>query len=227
LTDSIRQGCPRAAKSTEVFVPGSYPEHTYVEREGDQLESVLRDALDTPGQVVSLSGPSKSGKTVLVEKVVGKDLLISLSGASLRSADQVWDKALDWMDVPTSTSRTATTGTRFGGEVSAKGGAGIPFLAKAEVSATGKGERSAETGFVHASERRGLPQVVEEIGGSEFVILVDDFHYMPRDVQPEVAKSLKEAVRLGVKVVTAAVSHRGDDIVRPTRNFAVESERLI
>ncbi len=37
---------------------------------------------------------------------------------------------------------------------------------------------------------------------------------MPRDVQAETAKSLKEAVRLGVKVCTAAVVHRGDDLVR-------------
>src|ERR1017187_984967 len=214
-------------KATEVFVPGSYPEHTYVKREGDQLENTLRDALNTPGQVISLSGPSKSGKTVLVEKVVGKDLLISLSGASLNSAEQVWEKALDWMGTPTSETWSLTEGTKVGAEVGAKGGYSIPFLAKAEISASGKGEKTTEKASVYRSERRGLPQVVKEIGGSDFVILIDDFHYMPRDVQPEVAKSLKEGVRLGVKVVTAAVSHRGDDIVRPTRNFAVESERLI
>lgn len=201
-------------KATEVFVPGSYPEHTYVEREGDQLENTLRDALNTPGQVISLSGPSKSGKTVLIEKVVGKDLLISLSGASLSSADQVWEKALDWMGAPTSESRTTAEGTKFGAEVGAKGGYSIPFLAKAEVSATAKGEKSSETASVYVSDRAGLPQVVKEIGNSDFVVLIDDFHYMPRDVQPAVAKSLKEAVRLGVKIVTAAVSHRGDDIVR-------------
>lgn len=201
-------------KATEVFVPGSYPEHTYVEREGDQVENILRDALDTPGQVISLSGPSKSGKTVLIEKVVGRDLLISLSGASLSSADQVWEKTLDWMGAPTSESRTETEGTKLGAEIGAKGGYSIPFLAKAEVSATGKGEKSSETASVYVSQRRGLGQVVKEIGDSEFVVLIDDFHYMPRDVQPEVAKSLKEAVRLGVKIVTAAVSHRGDDIVR-------------
>lgn len=40
------------------------------------------------------------------------------------------------------------------------------------------------------------------------------FTYMDRNVQVEVAKALKEAVRLGVKVVTAAVTHRGDDVVR-------------
>ena len=37
---------------------------------------------------------------------------------------------------------------------------------------------------------------------------------MERVLQEEVAKALKEAVRLGVKIVTAAVSHRGDDVVR-------------
>ena len=201
-------------KATEVFVPGSYPQHTYVMREGDNFENVLHDALATPGQLVSLSGPSKSGKTVLIEKVVGRDLLISLSGASLRSADEIWDRALDWMDLPSSTSVSSNTGTTIGGEVEAKGGISLPLLAKAEAGATGKIEHSTETIRGEIAARGGLRQVVKEIGGSDFVVLVDDFHYMPRDVQHEVAKSLKEAVRLGVKVVTASVSHRGDDVVR-------------
>ena len=37
---------------------------------------------------------------------------------------------------------------------------------------------------------------------------------MDRKVQVEVAKSLKEAVRLDIKVVCASVSHPGDDVVR-------------
>jgi hypothetical protein len=37
---------------------------------------------------------------------------------------------------------------------------------------------------------------------------------MPRDVQVEAAKRLKEAVRAGLKIATASVSHRGDDVVR-------------
>jgi hypothetical protein len=59
-----------------------------------------------------------------------------------------------------------------------------------------------------------LAQVEKEIANSDYVVLVDDFHYMPRDVQSEAAKSLKEAVRLGIKVCTASVIHRGDDLVR-------------
>jgi streptogramin lyase len=199
-------------RANEVFVPGAYPLHTYVTRAEQQLETSLRDALDTPGQVVSLSGPSKSGKTVLVEKVVGRDLLISLSGASIRHPDEVWQKALDWMDVPNSTSTGRSIGGTVGAEVTAKGSAGLPLLARAELGGSASGEITGESTREVIRDRRGLPQVVEEIANSDFVMLIDDFHYMDRAVQIEVAKSLKEAVRLGVKIVTAAVLHRGDGV---------------
>ena len=201
-------------KALEVFVPGAFPQHTYVERNEDRFERTLRDALDTPGQLVSLTGPSKSGKTVLVEKVVGRDSLISISGTSIRNPADVWERVLDWMDVPSSVSGSRSMGASLGAEVGGKGSAGLPFVARGEVSAVGRGDISGEIGDETVRNRRGLPQVVDEIGESDFVILLDDFHYMDRAVQVEVAKSLKEAVRLGVKIVTASVSHRGDDVVR-------------
>lgn len=75
-------------KATEVFTPGFFPEHTYVERSGAHLERDLRDGLDTPGQIISLAGPSKSGKTVLVEKVVGRDSLITVQGTVFRTLNR-------------------------------------------------------------------------------------------------------------------------------------------
>jgi hypothetical protein len=201
-------------KANEVFVPGAFPQHTYVERSAQRLEATLTDALATPGQVVSLSGPSKSGKTVLVERVVSRDLLITISGASVRRPEEVWDRVLDWINAPSSTSATRSVGGKVAADVSAKGSVGLPLVAKGEVGLSGSGELSRETTAEEVRERRGLAQVVTEIGNSDFVILLDDFHYMDRQVQTEVAKSLKEAVRLGVKIVTAAVSHRGDDVVR-------------
>ena len=59
-------------KPTDVFTPSDYPVHTYVTRSEEDLEERLRQALGTPGEVVSVSGPSKSGKTVLIEKVAGR-----------------------------------------------------------------------------------------------------------------------------------------------------------
>ena len=50
---------------------------------------MLKDLIGVPGMVVSLLGPSKSGKTVLVEKVVGRDNLITITGAGIQSPDDV------------------------------------------------------------------------------------------------------------------------------------------
>jgi len=84
-------------------------------RKAEGLEDALRDSISTLGQVVSLSGPSKSGKTVLVERVVGRDYLIPISGASLQSPDDVWERVLDSMDVPNSTSRNRSLRATIGG----------------------------------------------------------------------------------------------------------------
>lgn len=82
-------------KVTEIFTPSDYPVHTYVPREEERIEERLRQALQTPGEIVSVSGPSKSGKTVLIEKVAGRDNLITITGAGLTSPDQVWERTLD------------------------------------------------------------------------------------------------------------------------------------
>jgi len=195
----------------DVFTPSSFPEHTYVPRADDDLEEKLRFALKTKGQIVSLSGPSKSGKTVLVEKVVGKEHLIPVVGAGVREPDAIWTRVLDWLDEPDESTgskgrqlRTyARAGVRAGGDIvlaRAEGDVNVGVL---------QGTVQGET-----KKRRGLEQVIEEVADSEYVVLVDDFHYMTREVQIEVAKQLKEAARRDVRIVTAAVPHRADDIVR-------------
>ena len=49
--------------ATDVFTPSDFPTYTYVER-ADKLEQRLRDALSTPGEIVSVAGPSKSGNNL-------------------------------------------------------------------------------------------------------------------------------------------------------------------
>ena len=193
---------PFSLKATAVFTPGSFPIHTYVERPSVKLEQSLRDALETNGQLVSLSGPSKSGKTVLVEQVVGPEHLIVLTGAGIQQPDDIWNRVLDWMEAPVSVTEQSTASGTTGGEV------GVPGVAKV------KGDASYSSGTGSTSVRRGLTQVVKDIANSKYVVLVDDYHYMPRATQIEAAKIIKEAVRLGVKMCVASVSHRSDDVVR-------------
>lgn len=213
----LRRGGPligmQKLKATEVFTPGVYPTHTYVSRSDDDVEKKLRFALETKGQVTSLSGPSKSGKTVLVERVVGSDNLITITGAGIEVPEQIWVRTLGWMESPSETTTTTGRSASASLEGTAKAEVGA-LVAKAEVGGSASIDLGAETSTTRKLAPHPLAQVVKEIGNSDFVLLIDDFHYMSRTAQVEAAKQIKEAARLGVKIITAAVPHRSDDVVR-------------
>ncbi len=63
-------------KIKEIFTPGRFPTWTYVDEHLKIKEQQLFDALDDGSMLVSISGPSKSGKTVFVEHILGKENLI-------------------------------------------------------------------------------------------------------------------------------------------------------
>jgi hypothetical protein len=204
----------REIRPTDIFTPGDFPSHTYVERSAAQLEEHVRNGLATRGQILSVSGPPKSGKTVLIERVIGFDNLVTVTGAGLYSSDHLWDRVLDWMGSPSGVGLESERSV--GGTVSGKvgGEAGIPFVAKGKAEASAAVDVTRLRRSTEEHGRRGMVQVIEEIADSEFVLLIDDFHYMDRAVQIEVAKQIKEAARQGVKICTASVPHRSDDVVR-------------
>ena len=186
-------------KSTEVFTPNDVPTFSYVERKTRKFEERLREALSIPKMIVSLSGPSKSGKTVLVKKVIDEDSLIPLSGATIRSAEALWANVLNWMSVPD--ERVETSGSRWKAEVATKAGGGlnIPFVAQAKAEVGGSTGTEAVSEVKNTFKAGGLQQVVREISGSTFTVFVDDFHYIPKDVQKELGQQIKEAAESGVR----------------------------
>lgn len=201
-------------KATDVFVPGGFPNLTYVLRKGENLEALLKRHLAEPGKFVSIAGPSKSGKTVLIESTVGVDALISISGARIQQADDVWTRVLDWMEAPYETSETHKDAGTSNVEGNIKIEGQIPLFAKAGASTKlSEGtEKSVETKVT--VRRTSLEQVVHEIASSDFVILLDDFHYIPKDIQVDVMRHIKEAARLKVKICVASVLHRADAALR-------------
>ena len=201
-------------RANQVFTPNDVPTYTYVDRSAHRFEEILREALDIPKLIVSLSGPSKSGKTVLVKKVVEQDHLIPVSGASIRVADDLWRKVLAWMEAPS--ERTETSQRSLGGGLKASGGGevGIPFVAKGKAELDANVSTQYATGVSEKISVDLLQQVVDEIAASSFVVFVDDFHYIPKDVQQEIGRQIKEAAEGGVRVCTASVPHRADDVVR-------------
>ncbi len=201
--------------SAEVFTPTSYPTLTYVARDELHHERLLREWIRSSTQIASLSGPSKAGKTVLVQRVVGEGNLITVSGASVRAPDQLWERVLDWWGEPHSLVATAAeTTTQTKG--SDKGGSlGVSALGlSASARATASTANAAAETLQATSLRRGLPQVVQQLAQTSFTVLLDDFHYIPQAIQSDVAQQLKDAASRGVRICVASVPHRADNIVR-------------
>jgi hypothetical protein len=201
-------------QATDVFTPTDVPTLTYVERASRDFEADLRNAFNVPKMIVSISGPSKSGKTVLVTKVVAPDNLIHIYGASIKTPEDLWSNVLTWIGGPV--ERTETTGSKIAGELSATAGGkgGIPVIAEAKADVTGGLSVDSSTSTAKKYSTTGLDAIVREIGDSDYVVFVDDFHYIERNVQEEIGKQIKAAAEKGIRICTASVPHRSDDVVR-------------
>ncbi|WP_421216744.1 hypothetical protein [Aeromonas enteropelogenes] len=201
-------------KATEVFTPGKFPTWTFVDDHLEEKGRQLQDVLESGSMLISISGPSKSGKTVFVEQILGREFLIQVTGAGVRKSEDIWTRVFDIIGTPVSSSRT--TGTSSSNNISGKvtGEAGIPLVAK------GKGEVSIGTtrnSSVSDSETYSvdyLQLLINEVSNTDFIVFIDDFHYIPRDVQGEIAKQIKEAMRQGCKFICASVPYHSDDVIR-------------
>lgn len=202
-----------ALKSIEVFTPNEFPSWTYVERE-QNFERQVMDGLRTPNIIISVSGPSKSGKSVLLQKAIGKDSLIRIFGPQIKIADDIWTAVLDWMGSPSSSMEQQTSASTNTTTIGGQAGFALPGV----VALGGKSDASDSSTYTDVRgatrARAGLKQVEREIANSDFVVFLDDFHYMSRSLQVEVAKQIKAAAELGIKICTASVPHRSDDVVR-------------
>jgi hypothetical protein len=199
--------------AAEVFTPTAFPKHTYVARNELHHERLLRQWAQSSTQIASVSGPSKAGKTVLVQRVAGEGNLITVSGASVRTPDQLWERVLDWWGEPHTTTASrldSTTDSKSSDKGVTLGVSGTGASHKhGNVSGTGVTETTQAT-----ANRRGLPQVVQELANTPFTLLLDDFHYIPAAIQSDVAQQLKDAASRGVRICVASVPHRADNVVR-------------
>jgi hypothetical protein len=204
----------RAMKVQEIFTPNDTPTITYVDRSEHKLEETIRNYQQTPNVIVSISGPSKSGKTVLIKKVIQEDYIIPIVGAAINSADDLWDRALRWMGSPTEVTFENNSTTELGLAGEAGGKAGIPFIVQGEAKASVSTTKGWGSGTSSTTRGGGIEQVIKEIAGSEFVIFIDDFHYIKTEIREDVGRQIKVAAERGIKFFTASVPHRSDDVVR-------------
>jgi hypothetical protein len=178
--------------SEQVFKPASFPQYTYVSRKSKDLnvdyELRLKQALRISGFLTSIVGPSKMGKTVLCEKVIDLDNLIEVNGVDFNDNNDFWNV------------------------IGAK--AGLPISGSFNESNKFQGIDSTKE--INKTERFILnkDKVINHFKENGLVLVLDDFHYAKEEVQLQIARQLKDAIRKEFKAIVISLPHRADDAIR-------------
>ena len=179
-------------KYTDVFKPNTYPDITYVTRVSAHAnytyEERLEQALEMEGVLISIIGPSKSGKTVLCDKVIGIQNIINMSGNDFVNEADFWE----------------TVGRK----------AGIPMSGKVSIGNTAQSTEEAITTVTSEAYLGSKDRVVKFFKENNKVLLLDDFHYAPSIMQYNIACQLKEVIRLGFRAIVISLPHHSDDAIR-------------
>ena len=176
---------------TSVFSSATFPEYTYVSRKSSRdftYEERLRMALEQKGYLIVIDGPSKIGKTVLCEAVIGKEKLVAMTGNDFKNENNFWAVIARKVDIP------------LAGEVQ---NANTANSRNEQIS-------TSYTSRYQTNKERVLNYFIE----NQKVLLLDDFHYADTMMQHDAACQLKEAIRYNLKTIIVSLPHRVDESVK-------------
>ncbi|MEA3546314.1 MAG: hypothetical protein U9R66_01515, partial [Thermodesulfobacteriota bacterium] len=134
----------------KVFTPGGMPRFTYVDRSGKDLEQRLSESKNHLCKMVTLTGATKSGKTVLSNRVFPRleEDNIWIDGGSVGNENDFWSQILNELKGATESEETTSKESAQSIDGKIGGKAGIPLLMK------GKGEVSTGIGKKQSNSKR-------------------------------------------------------------------------
>jgi len=213
-------------RATDIFVPGGMPQFTYVSRSDRRLEETLGRVKENLFKLVTVTGTTKSGKTVLVNKVLPRNKAIWVDGGAIKSDDDFWNTILQSINGYTSKSNKNSIGTKTGVQGSIEGNGKLPFIASIKALLGFHSEIGKEI-----SQNMGLtvsPRVaaISQLRNERIPIVIDDFHYLDRQFQGNIIRALKPLIFSGLPVVLIAIPHRRFDAVKVEREITGRLETI-
>ena len=201
-------------KTTDVFVAGGMPSVTYNPRTELGLETSLQDYLHTRHKLISITGPTKSGKTVLCRRNVKETEQVLISGGEITSEDDFWTLVLDQLNysyVESSSALTSSEDTISGG-ISAQ----LSFWGAAEFGGKGGTSKKNSSGTSHTKRYILNPKrsAIEKLKSLDKTLIIDDFHYIEQSIQQQIIRALKSPIFDGLNVIVLAVPHRAYDALK-------------
>lgn len=195
----------------QVFVTNGDPTVTYVTRDAD-VEVDIVELIMTRQKIIGLSGPSKSGKTVMIRRIVNETLrwqLIEITGNDINSDIDFWNIISAALGINSETRQEGRHDTEYAAGIS---GGLDAVVVKSEVSSSvgtssGNSTSTTKSFDIRASVRAALKD-------RTICILIDDFHYAPAPVRTQLARTLKDLSFRGTSIVLIAVPHKVLDVVQ-------------
>lgn len=184
------------AKLKDVFVPGGMPSYTYQDRKTLNLEGLLLNSVHRLRKFIAVAGPTKSGKTVLVRKVIPPEESIWIEGAHIASIDDFWSAILAKLGVASPTSQSKTKSTEENTESELSSGfkpVGIGAETKAKHATKSSNSQTLVTGLQNSKSQSAVAALLN----SGKTIVIDDFHYVSSENQTALIRGSNKRYLMG------------------------------
>lgn len=200
----------------DIFKTVGQPTHTYVERESGSFENKLKANILSEGNVCLLTGPSKTGKTTLYNKVL-KDLdynpLLVRCDEEI-TVNEFWRKILEKVNFSRVSSKEKSTGSSKSGSAKVGIEFGWKWLSKilGEVNfgiTKEKTETEVRELILASPSPEHLIPILKEVN---YLLVVEDFHYLKPSVQKIIFQQWKVFVDNEISVLVVGTAHHAVDI---------------
>lgn len=211
---------------SEVFVAGGFPSITYISRDEYKLESTMEDYLDTRYKLLSISGSTKSGKTVLVRRTIPTQSSFWIPGGQVSDLNSFWEIVLEKTGGYTSIGETTSENrnTLSGREITASiKPAGMGGDIKSQFNESNQHGASQTVGRTVTSASSAINQLMKCMSP----LVIDDFHYIDKPVQQSIVRSLKDPIFEGLPVILITVPHRAFDVIRVETEMTGRVKQLL
>lgn len=173
--------------TSDVFNPGQFPRHTYRPRTIE--ESAVQKWWMDRGKILIVNGPSKTGKTVLVQNLLSQYNPIWIDGHGLTSIDVLWTRIADQLSLYTSIKHDTSNADEFSVNLSVQAG-----FAGSHLATNPTYKDVGANGHSVAVDRPIELVAREALLATDRPLVIDDIHFVPRDAQEEIIKALKPLV---------------------------------
>lgn len=202
----------------EVFTAGGIPDVTYNDRSNLELESKLLEALALGSRVISITGPTKIGKTVLWKKAIPVDKRVFVPGGIIREEEDIWNHILtklehhlSWTEEQTSEEESKQADALSGGVQGSL--FGVAKLKTDLKNTTTKGKKQISK-ISKSFSVSPIDTAIELLKNNNLTLVVDDFHYIDRNIQSNFIRAIKDPITTGLDVIICAVPHRDHDALK-------------